>query len=33
MFHYSLMGDSNIEGSFYFFGGGGPGVKILLLSE
>ena len=26
MFHYSLLGDSNIEGSFYFFGGeGGTG--------
>ena len=21
MFHYSLLGDSNVEGSFYFFGG------------
>ena len=36
MFHYSLLGDSNIEGSFYFFfffGGGGRelGVKILML--
>ena len=27
MFHYSLLGDSNVEGSFYifFFGGGGTG--------
>ena len=33
MFHYSLLGDSNVEGSFYF-GGGGLGVKIfMLLSE
>ena len=33
MFHYSLLGDSNIEGSFYFLGGGGGelGVKILML--
>ena len=28
MFHYSLLDDSNIEGSFYFFlGGGGRGLK------
>ena len=29
MFHYSLLGDSNVEGSFYFFEeeGGGGGVK------
>ena len=28
MFHYSLLGDSNVEGSFYifFFGGGGDGA-------
>ena len=25
MFHYSLLGDSNVEGSFYFFAGGGGG--------
>ena len=34
MEHYSLLGDSNIEGSFYFFWGGGGGelgVKILML--
>ena len=23
MFHYSLLGDSSVEGSFYFFEGGG----------
>ena len=25
MFHYSLLGDSNVEGSFNFFAGGGGG--------
>ena len=30
MFHYSLLGDSNVEGSFYFFWGGGDwGLKYL----
>ena len=27
MFHFTLLGDSNVEGSFYFFEGGG-GVNI-----
>ena len=27
MFHYSLLGGSNIEGSFYFWGGGDWGLK------
>ena len=28
MSHYSLLGDSNVEGSFYFFEGGGRGLNI-----
>ena len=29
MFHFTLLGDSNVEGSFYFFeGGGGRGLNI-----
>ena len=29
MSHCSLLGDSNVEGSFYFFkGGGGGGLNI-----
>ena len=29
MSHYSLLGDSNVEGSFYFFEGGGGGGRGL----
>ena len=28
MFHFTLLGDSNVEGSFYFFEGGGGGLNI-----